>query len=98
MRRNIGAFHLVAEVAKIALIHNLGVIAFCYPIDFKGCGLIYQIKQGRKSITQGNTTTATVADIEDPFQLCKQWCFVIKLRILPVQRVSCRCLEATFAG
>ena len=97
MRRHIGAFGDVTDVAQIALVDHLGVILLVDTIDLTGLALIHQIEQGGKGSAQRHTTAAAVTDVEHPLHLVIELVLVIEVRVIPVQRMSCRGFEIAFA-
>ena len=65
MRWYIRTLGQVAQIAQIALLNNIKKVALLNTIDFHGFGLIDQVKQCRKGITQADAAAATMADIID---------------------------------
>jgi hypothetical protein len=88
VRRGIGALGHVAQVAHIALVDHLDVVGSGYAIDFTGVAFIYQIEQGRKGIAKADATATSVADIEDALQLVQTFFFIVKIGILPIDRMT----------
>jgi hypothetical protein len=93
---HIGTFDLVAQVTQVTLVDHLPVVIFIDTIDFQGLGFIDEIEKGGKGVAQGHTTPATMAYVVDTLQLFKQWSLVVKVRILPFQRMAGGCLETAF--
>ena len=67
--RYIGAFGQITQITKITMIHDLTVITFRDAIDFHRFRLIDQVKQRGKGIAEADAAAATVADIENAFEL-----------------------------
>ncbi len=65
--------------------------------ELAGRRLVDQIEQSRKGVTEIEATAAAVADVEYPFELSVERGGVVELRILPVEGMPCRCLEASLA-
>ena len=68
VRRYIGALGFSTEVAKKTLLDDFVVIGLINTINFQGVGLVDQIEQRGKRITQTDTTAAAVTDIEDSLE------------------------------
>jgi hypothetical protein len=95
--RHVRTLGLVAEVAEIALVDDLGEVGLGNPIDFHRRGFVDQVKQGRKRVAKADTASAPVADAEDALQLLVERSLVVELRILPVQRMTRRRFKAALA-
>jgi len=98
MRRNVGALGHVAQVAQITVIDDLLVIHLLDAIDFQGLGFIDKVEQGRKGLSKAHAAPAPVADVEYPFHLLVQGLLVVEIRVLPVERMTGRCLEIAFTS
>jgi hypothetical protein len=62
--RYIGALGFSTEVAKKTLLDDFVVIGLINTINFQGVGLVDQIEQRWKRITQTDTTAAAVTDVK----------------------------------
>jgi len=98
VRRHIGAFGQVAQVAQIALVDHFPVIFFVHAIHLKRGAFVDQIEQGGKRAAQAHTTAAAMANIEDALHLGEASLFVIELGVEPIKRVACGGFQAAFAG
>ncbi len=95
--RDIGALGHEAQVAQIAMVHDLPIGLLGYPIHLHGVRLVHQVKQGGKGLTQADATPATVANVIDPFEFLEQGAFLEELGIGPLDRVPGGCLQVAFA-
>src|SRR5210317_1049922 len=95
--RDVGALDLVAQITQIAFVNDLPIVPFRYAIDLESFGFIDQVKQGRECVAKGHTTPATVAYVINPLQLFEQTGLVIKLRVLPIQRMTGWRFKAAFS-
>jgi hypothetical protein len=98
VRRHIGTFGHVAEVAQIAVVDHLPVIGFGDAIDFHRRGFIDQIEQCGKRLAQADAAAATVADVEHPLHFLEQRRLVEEIGIAPIQRVARGGFETAFAN
>jgi len=98
MRRNVRTLGLVAQVAQVALLDDLGVIGLGDAIDFHRRGCIDQVEQGRESVAQAHATAAAVADVEHALELGIQRGLFPERRRFPFERVTRWRIEAAFAG
>ena len=98
MRRHIGAFGHVADVAQIALVDNLAVIRLVDAVDFARLACIDEIEQRGKRVAQGDAAPAAVTDVEDARELAVERGLVVKIRIAPVDRMPGGRFEAAFAN
>ena len=69
----------VAQIAQIALIHDLHVVGLGDTIDFHRVGLVNQVKQRGERRTQGHATATAVADVKYTFQFLIEGLFVIEV-------------------
>ena len=98
MRRYIGTFGQITEIAQVTVIDDTPVILFGNAVDFHGIGFINEVKQCRKRVTQADTPAASMTDIENPLQLTEEVILIIEFRIVPIERMACWRLEAAFAN
>jgi hypothetical protein len=97
VRRHVGAFREVTQVAQITLVHHFPVILFVDAINLHGFALVDQVKQRGERPAQADAATATVADVEDPFQFMEGFVFVIVVRTFPVDGMACGSRQVAFA-
>jgi hypothetical protein len=90
MRRHVGAFGQVAEVAEIAVIDDLPVVFPGNTVHFHGVGFIDQVEQGRKGVTEADTASAAMTDVVDTFQFIEKVILVVERCIFPVERMPGR--------
>ena len=76
MRRHVRTLGHVAHVAQVTVIDDVPVHLLVDAIDFTGARLIHRIEQRGKRIAEAEATPTTVTDVEDPFELLEQRCFV----------------------
>jgi hypothetical protein len=69
MRGNIGALGEITQVAEKTVIDDFPVIFFVHTINFHGVRIIHQVEKCRERAAQTHTTTATMADIKNTFEL-----------------------------
>ena len=79
VRRHIGTFGQIAEIAQIALIDNFRIVSNIDTINFQGVAFVNQIKQHGERITQAYTAPAAMTDIIDALKLLIQILLVVKL-------------------
>jgi len=97
VRRHIGAFGHVAEVAQVTVIDDLPVILFSDVIDFHRLGGIDQVEQGWEGLAQADTATTAVANVENTLHFLVERLLAVELRVLPVERMTRRGVEIAFA-
>ena len=68
MRRHIRTLGLVAQVAQVALVDDLGVVGLGHAVDFHGRRFVDQIEQRREGLAQADAAAAAVADVEDALE------------------------------
>jgi hypothetical protein len=95
--RYIGTLGHVAEVAKIAVVDHLPVVALVYAVYLQGLRLVDQIKQGGEALTETDTATTAVAKIKHPLHLGEELLLVVIVRVFPIYRMSCGGIQVTFA-
>ncbi|MCY1535697.1 hypothetical protein D9M68_711120 [compost metagenome] len=98
VRRRVRALGHVAEVAHVALVDHLPVVGLGDAVHLLGRTLVDQIEQGGKGAAQTHAAPATVADVEDAFQLDEALLLVVEVGVLPVQRVPGGRLQVAFGG
>jgi hypothetical protein len=79
---------VIAQVAQVALVHDLPVVALLDPVHFHGRAGVDQVEQRRESGAQADAAAAAVADVVHPRQLLGELRFVVVLRLLPLDRVA----------
>ena len=97
MRWYIRALRHVAHVAQITVIDDLPINGLGHRVDFHALGFIDGIEQRRKRVTKIETTTTSVADIENAFHLRQQRRFVVEILRLPVDWMTSGRFETTLA-
>lgn len=96
MRGNIGTLGHETEITEIAFPDHLVEIGLPEGPRFPGRILIDRIEQGGKRLTQIETATAPVADLESPAHLLFKCGGIEKDRIACIQRGPFRRLEPAF--
>ena len=96
MRRHIGAFRHETHVAERAGIDDRLEVFAIDGIQFAIGGGVDEVEKARKRIAEIEAAAAAVTNIEDPPQFGVELGFVIKIRILPVQRMPGRGFKTTF--
>ena len=96
MGRQVGAFGLRAEIAEIALVHDLAVVLLRHAVHFHGLGLIHEIEEHGEGLAEADATAAGVADVKNPLKLLVQGLFVPEFWGLPVVRFALCFFEIAF--
>ena len=90
VRWHVRALGHVTKVTQVTLLDDLVIILLMDPINLHGFALVHKVEQGRKGITQADTTSTAVAHIINTLKLLEE-IFLIPVFIrLPIYRVSCR--------
>jgi hypothetical protein len=97
MRRDVRALRHVAEVAQIALVDDLDVVALGNRIELAGLALVDEVEQRGERAAEADAAPAAVADLEDPPELLVERRLIVELRVAPVDRMARRRFEAAFA-
>ena len=90
MRGRVRALGHVAEVAHKALVDHLPIIFLGDTIDFHGGAFVYQVKQRWEGAAQTHATPTPMANIKNTLEFIEAFFFVIKIWVLPIQRVARR--------
>ena len=98
MRRHVRALRQVADVAQVALVNHLGVIALGDSVDFSGTALVDQVEEGGKRIAQTDATTTAVADVKNAFEFSFQKQLVPEIWGFPGDRMARWRFEGTFTS
>ena len=80
------------------MVHHLPTRRLRHGGDLACRSLVDVLEQDGKGIAEAETAPAAMADVEDALDFAIERGLVPELRILPVERVSGRRLEAPFAG
>ena len=97
MRRHVRTLGHVADVAQIALVDDFFVIGLGDAIDLAGLAFVDQVEKRRKRVAQAHAATASVTDVEDPFEFLVDGLAIVVPGVVPVDGVPCRRLETAFA-
>jgi hypothetical protein len=98
VRRHVGTFGHVAEVAQVAVLDDLPVVLLLDAVHFQGRRFVDQVEQRREGLAQADAATAAVADVEDALHLVVERSLVVEGRVVPVEGVAGRRFEVAFAG
>src|SRR5574341_549245 len=93
VRRNVRALRHVAQVAQVALVDDLRVVALGDTVDLHRRRRVDEVEQRRERRAQADAAAAAVADVEDALELLLGLRRVPELRVLPGERVPGRSLE-----
>ena len=97
MRRHIRTLGHEAHVAQRAGFGDLGEFLAGNAVQFFGGRGVDHVEQAREAVAQIEAAPAAVTDVEHPPHLRVQLHRICEIRILPVDRMACRRVEATFA-
>ena len=78
------------------MLDHLHVVGLVDAIDLHGLGFVDQVEQSRKGIAQADATTATVADVIDPFEFGVKLVVIPVVGVLPIDGMTRGRLEAAF--
>ena len=92
--RNVGALRHVAEVAEIALVHDLAVVGPVDPVHLHRRALVDEVEQGGEGVAEAHAAPAAVADVEHPLELAAERLLVVELGVAPVDGMAGRYSEA----
>src|SRR5262249_11544405 len=87
----------VAHVAQIAVLDHLPIRRLRHFVHFAARGRIHGIEQSRERVAEAEAAAATVADVEDSFQLGVERDAVGETWRAPVDRVARGSFQATLA-
>jgi hypothetical protein len=79
------------------VVDHLPIVIFGDAVDFHRVRFINEVEQAWKRMAEIETATTAVTDIEYPLKLFEQRIVVVEFVRPPVERVTCRRLEAAFA-
>lgn len=96
--RHVGALHHEAHVAQRARIDDIRKALAVHTVKLAGFRLVDQVEQARKTVTQVEAAPAAVAHIRLAPEFLIQLRFVVKIRVLPIQRMTERGAGVFFHG
>ena len=91
---NVGALRHVAEVAQIALVHDLAVVGPAHPVHLHRRALVDEVEQGGEGVAEAHAAPAAVADVEHPLELAVERLLVVERGVAPVDGMAGRRPEA----
>ncbi len=97
VRRHIRTLGHVAHVAQVTVVHDVPVDRLRHGVEFHAFRFVDRVEQRREGMAQVETATATVTNVEHPFEFLEQGLFVIEFVGLPVDRVTRGSLETALA-
>ena len=95
--RHVGAFGHETHVTKRARINDRFEFFAIDRIEFTCICLVDQVEKARKTVAKIKTAPATVAYVKNTAQLFVQFLLVKEIRVIPINRMTSRRFEATFA-
>ena len=97
MRWYVRALGHVTQIAQIAVCYYFLIVGFVDAIDFRGAGLVNQVKKGRKCLAQADAPPTAMANIENPFEFLIKLLLVETRRVLPINGVTGRRVKAALS-
>ena len=96
VRRHVGAFRQVAQIAQVAVLDYLPVVFPVDSVDLHRLGLVDEVEESGKGAAQIDASPAAMADVEHPFELGEERTFVVEGLVLPVDGMAGRGFQAAF--
>src|SRR5262249_23897963 len=96
VRRHVRAFRHEAHVAERAGIGDLLILSGRHRIELTGLGIVDQIEETRKGVTQVEAAAPAVTDVEDAAHLRFGLAPIDEIRILPLQHMPGGRFQAAF--
>ena len=97
MRRHIGAFGHEAHVAQGAGVDHRLEIGAVHRIQLAAVRLVDEVEQAGKAVTQVETATTCMTDVEHPPELVIERVGVVERRVAPIERMARRGFQAAFS-